>query len=130
MFHYFKILYFTCTLFTKLIYNEYIGSYFLSHVVLKLSPVNSPRSSCQSEEQPCIAIWSSYALGIRRGSKQVKKFMKILTQGSTPIYMERRKLGTAKRKFMDQNTRLRAQDHQNSSTLIGGKGGLRDQRSM
>jgi len=27
MFHYFKIPYFTCTFFTKFIYNEYIGPY-------------------------------------------------------------------------------------------------------
>jgi hypothetical protein len=43
MFHYFKIPYFTCTLFTKFTYNEYIGPYFLSHVVLRFLPVNSPR---------------------------------------------------------------------------------------
>jgi hypothetical protein len=43
MFHYFKIPYFTCTFFTKFTYNEYIGSYFLSHIVLQFSPVNSPR---------------------------------------------------------------------------------------
>jgi hypothetical protein len=34
MFHYFKISYFTCTFFTKFAYNEYIGPYFLLHVVL------------------------------------------------------------------------------------------------
>jgi hypothetical protein len=28
MFHYFRIPYFTCTFFTKFIYNEYIGPYF------------------------------------------------------------------------------------------------------
>jgi hypothetical protein len=43
MFHYFKIPYFTCTFFTKFTYNKYIGPYFLSHVVLRCSPVNSPR---------------------------------------------------------------------------------------
>jgi hypothetical protein len=43
MFHYFKIPYFTCTFFTNFIYNEYIGPYFLLHVVLQFSPVNSPR---------------------------------------------------------------------------------------
>jgi hypothetical protein len=43
MFHYFKILYFTCTFFTKFTYNEYIGPYFLSHVVLRFSSVNSLR---------------------------------------------------------------------------------------
>jgi len=44
MFHYFKISYFTCTVFIKFTYNEHIGPYFLSHVVLRFSPVNSPRS--------------------------------------------------------------------------------------
>jgi hypothetical protein len=43
MFHYFKIPYFTCTFFTKFTYNEYIGPYFLSHVVLRFPPVISPR---------------------------------------------------------------------------------------
>jgi hypothetical protein len=43
MFHYFKIPYFTCIFFTKFTYNEYIGPYFLSHVVLRFLPVNSPR---------------------------------------------------------------------------------------
>jgi len=38
MFHYFKIPYFTCKLFTRFTYNEYIGPYFLSHVVLRISP--------------------------------------------------------------------------------------------
>jgi hypothetical protein len=42
MFHYFKIPYFTCTFFTKNFCNEYIGPYFLSHVVLRFSLVNSP----------------------------------------------------------------------------------------
>jgi hypothetical protein len=42
MFHYFRIPYFTCTIFTKFTYNEYIGPYFLSHVVLRFSPVISP----------------------------------------------------------------------------------------
>jgi hypothetical protein len=42
MFHYFKMPYFTCTFFTKFTYNEYIGPYFLSHVVLRFSPVISP----------------------------------------------------------------------------------------
>jgi hypothetical protein len=49
MFHYFKILYFTCTFFTKFIYNEYIESYFLSHVVLKILPVNSPRFKLENQ---------------------------------------------------------------------------------
>ena len=43
MFHYFKIPYFTCTFFTKFIYNEYIGPFFLSNVVLRFLQVNSPR---------------------------------------------------------------------------------------
>jgi hypothetical protein len=43
MFHYFEILYFTCTFFTKFTYNEYIGPYVLSHVVLRFSLVNSSR---------------------------------------------------------------------------------------
>jgi hypothetical protein len=42
MFQYFKIPYFTCIFFIKLTYNEYIGLNFLSHVVLRFSPVNSP----------------------------------------------------------------------------------------
>jgi hypothetical protein len=40
--HYFKIPYFTCTFFPKFTYNEYIGPYFLSHVVLRFLLVNSP----------------------------------------------------------------------------------------
>jgi len=43
MFHYFKIPYFTCNFFTKFTYNEYIGPYFLSHVVLRFSPNDLPR---------------------------------------------------------------------------------------
>ena len=43
IFHYLKIPYFTCTFFTKFTYNEYIGPYFLSHVVLRFLLVNSPR---------------------------------------------------------------------------------------
>jgi hypothetical protein len=42
MFHYFKIPYFTCKVFTKFTYNEYIGPYFLSHVVLQFSPSDLP----------------------------------------------------------------------------------------
>jgi hypothetical protein len=42
MFHSFKIPYFTCTMFTKFTYNEYIGPYYLSHVVLRFSPMISP----------------------------------------------------------------------------------------
>jgi hypothetical protein len=49
MFHYFKIPYFTCTFFTKFTYNEYIGPYVLSHVVLRFSPVNSPSSGAPME---------------------------------------------------------------------------------
>jgi hypothetical protein len=43
MFHYFKIPYFTCTFFTNFTYNEYIGPYFLLHVVLRFLQVNSRR---------------------------------------------------------------------------------------
>jgi len=42
MFHYFKIPYFTCTFFSKFIYNEYIGPYFLSHVVSKIFASEPP----------------------------------------------------------------------------------------
>jgi hypothetical protein len=42
MFHYFKISYFTCNFFTKFTYNEYIGPYFLSHVVLLFLPSDLP----------------------------------------------------------------------------------------
>jgi hypothetical protein len=51
MFQYFKIPYFTCTFFTKFTYNEYIGPYFLSHVVLRSSPVNSPRMLHREQAQ-------------------------------------------------------------------------------
>ena len=43
IFHYFRIPYYTCTFFTKFIYNEYIRPYFLSHVVLKFLTVDSLR---------------------------------------------------------------------------------------
>jgi hypothetical protein len=43
MFHYFQIPYFTCKFFTKFTYNEYIEPYFLSHVVIRFSPLISPR---------------------------------------------------------------------------------------
>jgi hypothetical protein len=46
MFHYFKIPYFTCNFFTKLTYNEYIGPYFLSHVVLRFLPSDRPEYLC------------------------------------------------------------------------------------
>ena len=36
MFHYFNVPYITCNFFTKFTYNEYIGPYFLSHVVSKI----------------------------------------------------------------------------------------------
>jgi hypothetical protein len=42
VFHYFKIPYFTCNFFTKFTYNEYIGPYFLSDVVLRFSPNDLP----------------------------------------------------------------------------------------
>jgi hypothetical protein len=44
MFHYSKIPYFTCTIFTKFTYNEYIGPYFLSHVVLRFFASDLPES--------------------------------------------------------------------------------------
>jgi hypothetical protein len=46
MFHYFKIPYFTCTFFTAFIYNEYIGPYFLSHVVSKIFASELPEKAC------------------------------------------------------------------------------------
>jgi hypothetical protein len=42
MFHYFKIPYFICNFFTKFTYNEYIGPYFLSHIVLRFLPSDLP----------------------------------------------------------------------------------------
>jgi hypothetical protein len=42
MFHYFKIPYFIGKFLTKFTYNEYIGPYFLSHVVLRFSPSDLP----------------------------------------------------------------------------------------
>ena len=48
MFHYFKISYFTCTFSTKFIYNECIGPYFLSHIVLWFPPVKPPSSNITS----------------------------------------------------------------------------------
>jgi hypothetical protein len=49
MFHCFIIPYFTCNIFTKFTYNEYIGPYFLSHVVLRFSPSDLPGSRCYVE---------------------------------------------------------------------------------
>jgi hypothetical protein len=57
MFHYFKIPYFTCTFFTKFTYNEHIGPYFLSHVVLRFPPVNSPRFSIIFLELGHLFFW-------------------------------------------------------------------------
>jgi hypothetical protein len=42
MFHYFKIPSFTFNVFTKFTYNEYIGPYFLSHIVLQFSASDLP----------------------------------------------------------------------------------------
>ena len=53
MFHYFKIPYFTCNFFTKFTYNEYIGPYFLSHVVLRFSPSDLPGISIQVKCTSC-----------------------------------------------------------------------------
>ena len=44
MFHYFQIPYFTCNYFIKFTYNEYIGPYFLSHIVLQFLPSDLPRA--------------------------------------------------------------------------------------
>jgi hypothetical protein len=44
MVHYLKIPYFTCTFFTKFIYNEYIEPYFLSHVVSKIFASELPET--------------------------------------------------------------------------------------
>jgi len=52
MFHYFKIPYFTCKVFTKFTYNEYIGPYFLSHVVLRFSPNDLPEVFTIPQTQP------------------------------------------------------------------------------
>jgi hypothetical protein len=43
MFHYFKIPFFTCTFFSKFIYNEYIGPCFLSHDVSKIFASDLPK---------------------------------------------------------------------------------------
>jgi hypothetical protein len=43
MFHCFKFPYFTCTFFTKFIYNEYVGPYFYRTLFLNFFPVNPPR---------------------------------------------------------------------------------------
>jgi hypothetical protein len=46
MFHYFKIPYFTCTFSTKFTYNEYIGLYFLLHVVVRFFASDLPEMVC------------------------------------------------------------------------------------
>ena len=66
MFHYLKIPYFTSNVFIKFIYNEYIGPYFLSHVILRFSPVNSPTGDYDFGS--CIfTIVSSTKVGKSRG---------------------------------------------------------------
>jgi hypothetical protein len=45
MFHDCKTSYFTCTFLTKFTYNEYIGPYFLSHVVLRFFASDLPEFS-------------------------------------------------------------------------------------
>ena len=45
MFLYFKIPYIACTFLTKFTYNEYIGPYFLLHVISKNIALNNPSKS-------------------------------------------------------------------------------------
>jgi hypothetical protein len=52
MFHYSKIPYFTCTFFTKFTYNEYIGPYFLSHVVLRFFASDLPEVNIPKHQLP------------------------------------------------------------------------------
>jgi hypothetical protein len=47
MFHYLKIPYFTCTFFTKFNYIEYMGPYFLSHVVLRFFACDLPEKKSE-----------------------------------------------------------------------------------
>jgi hypothetical protein len=50
MFHYFIIPYFTCTFFIKSIYNEYIGPYFLSHIVSKIFTNEPPEFEIEGDK--------------------------------------------------------------------------------
>ena len=42
MFHYFTIPYFTCTFFSKFIYNDYIGPYFFNHTLFLKKFASAP----------------------------------------------------------------------------------------
>jgi hypothetical protein len=97
MFHYFKIPYFTCKFFTKFTYNEYIGPYFLSHVVLRFSPSDLPEGSAKHQVVTYSHAWRSCTVFI-------------MTLGLIEFRAT-------------SNTRLRTRDHYPSKTLVGGKGG-------
>jgi hypothetical protein len=56
MFHYLKTPYFTCNFFTKFTYNEYIGPYFLSHVVLRFLPSDLPELSPHGDHSMCTPL--------------------------------------------------------------------------
>jgi hypothetical protein len=60
MFHYFKIPYFTCNVLTEFTYNEYIGPYFLSHVVLRFSPSDLPKGTLRLEDFDKLCANSGY----------------------------------------------------------------------
>jgi hypothetical protein len=58
MFHYFKIPCFTCTFFTKFTYIEYIGPYFLSHVVSKVFASDLPECFVRHCIMRCV-LWTA-----------------------------------------------------------------------
>jgi hypothetical protein len=66
MFHYFNIPYITCTFFTKFTYNEYIGPYFLSHVVSKTFASAPPRveHSGNMGWKAHEVAWNLYEIGL------------------------------------------------------------------
>jgi hypothetical protein len=72
MFHYFKIPYFTCHVFTKFTYNEYIGPYFLSHVVLRFSPSDLPGGLRRSNQTGCKVWIEQPKPAARLGSSNMK----------------------------------------------------------
>jgi hypothetical protein len=59
MFHYFKILYFTCTFFTKFTYNEYIGPYFFITRCSTIFASELPKLAplCNYSSTSCLASW-------------------------------------------------------------------------
>jgi hypothetical protein len=59
VFHYFKTPYFTCNVFIKFTYNEYIGPYFLSHVVLRFLPSDLLEVAFTYSVGPLIVVWRS-----------------------------------------------------------------------